>query len=193
MRASRFFHRQDSRRYVASKVALRCLLSAYTDVEPSRFSFQTGPFGKPALSESVIKFSVSHSVNLTLIAIAVENEIGVDLERVGATLPDSIAQVILSRNEVQELSTLEQRERSSELYRVWTRKEAVLKAAGTGIQVDPRLVEVVAGDVVNLPSGASPISWGVLSFIPRTSFVAALCGEAAWMSSVRYELRDWMP
>ena len=85
------------------------------------------PNGKPYLPDSPIRFNVSHSHQLTLIAVTYEVEVGVDLERIRA-LPDyrAIAERYFPPGEAALTGEID-------FFRRWTRFEAVLKAQGVGL------------------------------------------------------------
>jgi 4'-phosphopantetheinyl transferase len=84
-----------------------------------------------------LEFSLSHSGDLTVVAVARGVAVGVDVERiVDEAGVDSLARGVLSGGE--ELGA----ERARDLTAYWTRKEAVLKTTGDGLSVSPRDVTV---------------------------------------------------
>ncbi len=108
-RAAAIVRPESRRRWVASRWALRGVLCRYLARPPAEIELRCGEHGKPALAESMpaLRFNLSHSGELALIAVGVGREIGVDVERVGA--------------------------RPVEFYVEWTRREAVAKCLGTGL------------------------------------------------------------
>ncbi|PYQ42304.1 MAG: 4'-phosphopantetheinyl transferase [Acidobacteria bacterium] len=135
-RASRFHFERDRRRFAAARGILRALLGRYLCVDPSDLVFGYGPHGKPALASPWhgLRFNVSHSGGLALLAFATDYEIGVDIEQ-ERPLPemDSIAERHFSPPENAELQLLAERERRRAFFRCWTRKEAFIKAVGDGL------------------------------------------------------------
>jgi phosphopantetheinyl transferase len=63
---------------------LRRVLAVYLDQEPGQIQLREGEHGKPRLvdREERIRFNLSHSGGLALVAVSGELEVGVDLERV---------------------------------------------------------------------------------------------------------------
>ena len=82
VRARRFCFEHDRDRFVAGRGTLRLLLGAYLAEEPERLVFAYGPRGKPSLKDAAdVRFNVSHSAGLALLAFAWGVDVGVDLER----------------------------------------------------------------------------------------------------------------
>ena len=100
-------------RWVAARGALRVTLARYIGADPVGMALESDDRGKPRLAgRASVRFNLSHSGGLALIAIATERDVGVDLERVKPGRPDSY-------------------------YRDWVRREAVAKCAGTGLMSPP--------------------------------------------------------
>lgn len=124
-----------------SKAARRLLLSKLCGVPPESLLFETGPYGKPFLTGGP-SFSVSHCKDRFALAVCAEAAVGVDVEdpaRLAAF--DAVGRKIMCGGELAEFSALGAVERRAFFMRVWTAKEAALKAAGTGFQADARLVD----------------------------------------------------
>jgi len=138
-RSARFHFERDRGRYVAAHVALRRLLARRAGRDAASLLIETGPYGKPYLAGApTCAFSLSHCNELALVALADDGEIGVDLERV-RLLPDleALERQCLTAGERHELDGLAPIDRSLAFLRRWTRKEACLKALGTGLHVEP--------------------------------------------------------
>ena len=137
-RADRFHFARDRQRFVGARGLLRELLGCYVDVDPSALLFAYGPRGKPYLAADSrpdrVRFNVSHSGGLALLAFARERELGVDLE-LERPVPEaeSIAERYFSPREGAELGRLPPAERPRAFFRCWTRKEAFIKATGDGL------------------------------------------------------------
>jgi 4'-phosphopantetheinyl transferase len=114
--------------------ALRCLLAGYTGETPSTLAFSEGRFGKPRLEGERLHFNVSHSDGWALIAVA-RTPVGVDIEP--AVRPDiellEIADLLCHPNEMAALQTHAGEAQHAAMMRLWTRKEAYVKALGTGL------------------------------------------------------------
>lgn len=136
-RAARFCRDLSRQQYVVSRGSLRLLLSRYLMIEPQQIRFGYGPQGKPFLvndTPAPIRFNLSHSGQLVMIAIARDRNVGVDLEQIRATLDiASLSENCFSEHECQLLASCSIDKRATAFFQLWTCKEALLKAAGTGI------------------------------------------------------------
>ena len=134
-RGERFHFERDRRRFVAARGLLRLLLGRYLDVDPAGLRFGYGPRGKPSLAGcEELRFNLSHSGGLTLLAVTRDCEVGVDIEQ-ERPVPESedIARHYFSAREGAELRSLGADEREAAFFRCWTRKEAFIKATGDGL------------------------------------------------------------
>ncbi len=140
-RAGRFVFERDRRRYLAAHVALRSLLAQATGVAASQLGFGEGPFGKPFLPDAAApSFNLSHSGDVALIGIGPPGtEIGVDLE-VRRTMSDALelAERHFAPAEIDTLRATPTDQRDHAFLRGWTRKEACLKAIGSGLSIAPQ-------------------------------------------------------
>ena len=135
-RSSRFHFDRDRRRYICARGVLRQLFSRYLDAAAEEFTFSYGPSGKPSLGgrfRGALTFNVSHSDDLALIAIGRDIELGVDVEAVRALDDaDGIASRFFAPGENERLRSLPDGIRTGAFFACWTRKEAYLKALGSG-------------------------------------------------------------
>jgi 4'-phosphopantetheinyl transferase len=131
-----------ARRFVAARGTLRELLGSLIGLAPSDVKIGYGAHGKPEL-DGPLRFSVSHSGELVLIAVALGREVGVDVELVRRLFDrDGFARAVLETEEQEAVTQLPETARDSALLAAWTRKEALLKAAGEGLGPD---LEAVIG------------------------------------------------
>lgn len=142
-RAARFVFERDRRRYLAAHCALRQRLSERVGAPAAHLAFSEGPFGKPSLTgEHRCAFNMSHSDDVALIALADEavGEIGVDVEML-RPMPDAtaLAHQNFSVSECAELAATRDEDRSLAFLLGWTRKEACLKAIGSGLSIAPNI------------------------------------------------------
>lgn len=139
-RATRLRVEVDRARFLLRRQALRGILGAYTGVPPHELVFDVGRFGKPTwtapLGAPGLCFSLSHSGGVALLAVAREGRLGVDVERLRPVLDvDEIARRMFSPAECQALAAEPDAERCPAFLRVWTCKEAVVKALGGGLSI----------------------------------------------------------
>jgi 4'-phosphopantetheinyl transferase len=136
-RAARFHFAEGRNHYIAGRGMLRQILARYLGIAPGDLRFGYNRHGKPCLQgEARLRFNLSHSRGLALYCVALDREVGVDVEFMR---PDfactSIAERFFSANEVAVLRELPDAERVAAFFRCWTRKEAYIKARGKGLAI----------------------------------------------------------
>lgn len=131
-RAQKFL--RGKQEFIASRWLIRRLLAYYTNIPPKDLEFEYTPKGKPALANSSISFSLSHSGHWALLAVGTQKWLGVDIEsRRTARDLHGIAQSFFHPNEFQRLNVLPEENQADYFYKLWTLKEAFFKALGSGI------------------------------------------------------------
>ena len=137
-RAARFHFERDRGRYIRGRATLRILLGRYLETPPAEIRFQYEHNGKPEIAlpkeSRGLRFNVSNSGGLALIAIGSGIAIGVDIEK-ARPMPDllDIARRFFSAREIQALLAVSENKRQEAFFACWTRKEAFLKATGFGL------------------------------------------------------------
>ncbi len=136
-RAQRFQFDQHRQRFIRTHAISRMILSKYTGIDPARLVFGAGARGKPFLvyERSVPYFNLSHSGDLMILGIADDLGLGVDVEIINNQLEwKQIAANFFDAAEMKGIASLStQIEQLRAFYRVWTLKEAYLKARGDGL------------------------------------------------------------
>jgi 4'-phosphopantetheinyl transferase len=134
-RLYRFHFAPDRERYAVAHANLRRILGGYLNQPAKNISFHTNRFGKPELAgeASSLNFSLSHTQSIAVLAVAHGLPVGVDVEEVRPIEPE-VAARYFSASELSDLSALQGDAWLSGFYRCWTRKEAILKAEGVGLQ-----------------------------------------------------------
>lgn len=142
--ASQYRFVKDLREFVITRAVLREILARYTCQSAADLRFESNAGGKPVLhGNQGLHFSVSHCSDLALLAVA-RVCIGIDVEHVRpGNFWQSVIGNCLSPRERACLEALPARSRPAALYGFWTRKEAVLKAMGTGLLYPPQQVSVL--------------------------------------------------
>lgn len=135
-RAERFAFSHLKERYILSHACLRLLIKEY--LQTAHFELLTGKFGKPHLKDSDLHFNLSHSQGVACMAFS-RSEIGVDIEQIK---PIEFVESIFSQEELMAFQAIAQDQRLTAFYRAWTRKEAFLKAMGTGLSLPMEEAEV---------------------------------------------------
>ena len=188
-RADRFMHARAHDRFVLGRGITRTLLGAYLEVSPRELSFIYADSGKPSIGSSNpldIRFNLSHSGPVALVAVTRGREIGVDVEEAGRRVSDErIARRFFASSEVEQLEALPAGERRSGFLRCWTRKEAYVKARGEGmLSTPPNSYAVsVAPEAPALlhvdGEGAEAIArWRLEDLSEAGRYIAAVCAEA---------------
>ncbi len=122
--------------FITTRGILRIILSQYLSTTPDTIDFEYNHFGKPRMANAsdVIHFNIAHSGSIALYIFSKISEVGIDVERV-RPLADlyGLAQRYFSAGEIEDLNAVSQQDRITSFYRCWTRKEAFVKAAGTGL------------------------------------------------------------
>src|SRR5215831_4653003 len=133
-RASRFRFEKHRAQFALTRATLRRLLASYLSVSPGEISFCYSSHGKPGLSESPLEFNVSQTEGMAVFGFTRGRRIGVDVERIRADFRlDEVAGRFFSIAERTALDGLPACERHTAFFRIWTRKEAYIKARGEGL------------------------------------------------------------
>lgn len=134
-RYRRFRFDADRLRFLHGRSILKKHASRLLEADPNEMMISFNPHGKPLFSNQPLKFSITHSGNVTAVAFSHTTEIGLDSECIREI--DDISGLSLrffSDAENQYLSGLSDKEVLKEnFFRVWSAKEAYVKAAGTGL------------------------------------------------------------
>lgn len=179
-RADRFRMARDRRRSILARSALRIILARSLNVEPSALRFEYGPHGKPALSgpAAPLSFNVSHSDDLALIAVREGGPIGVDIERIRADMGgDEIAERFFCPAERAWLLSLPSDQRPDGFFTLWTRKEAYIKARGSGLWHDLHAFDVSQSPPLPVQGTGTEQRWFICDLPLETDYAAALAGE----------------
>ena len=133
-RAARFHFDKHRQHFIVARGFLRSVVARYLGSQPEALQFEYGAYGKPALASGhTLRFNLSHSNEVALLAVALDAELGVDVEHIRPDFAgEDIARRYFSRAEVDVFNTLPPEERVAAFFRCWTRKEAYIKAIGKG-------------------------------------------------------------
>jgi len=135
-RAQRFRFDRDRHRFIAARGTLRQLLSHYLQSSATQIQFAYGAHGKPevAYPKTDLTFNLAHSQNTMVCAVTQQHRVGVDLEFLRETSDIlDLARRFFQPAEFAAISQLDETEQQQTFFRLWTAKEAVLKALGSGL------------------------------------------------------------
>jgi 4'-phosphopantetheinyl transferase len=196
-RANRFRypHLRDS--FVAVHGTLRHLLARYLDLPPARIQLATSPHGKPVLASGGFHFNLSHSGTLAAIAIGATYPLGIDLEQM-RPLPDleQLARRFFCPEEAAEVLAHPEPVRTQAFYSCWTRKEAYLKATGSGLSTPLHSFRVSVSPTgparllhISHDAGAAA-SWSIQDLSLADEYAAALACTHPATSSPHFPIAD---
>ena len=191
-RSARFRFERDRQRFIVAHGVLRDLLGRYLRTQPGRVHFVYNAFGKPDLGPefaSRLKFNLSHSGGLTLIAIATASDVGIDLEYI-RTKSDyaDIARRFFSADEVDHLFALPSHLHAEAFFSCWTKKEVYLKACGNGLAIplNSFSVPVTSGPArgpTDLHAASNDLAaakrWSLYPLRPARGYIGALAIEGS--------------
>lgn len=190
-RASRFYFERHRRAFIVGRGFLRNVLGRYLSLKPEVLEFSYGAYGKPALKglETRLRFNMSHSHNVGLLAITEDNHLGVDVEHIRADFAtEDIARRFFSRCEVDVFNTLSKEEQVAAFFRCWTRKEAFIKATGRGLSQELAGFDVTLGPGVRAEllrvEGDDASRWSLCDIDVGEDYAGALAVEGH-ISNVR--------
>ena len=189
-RSRAFVHPHRRQAYIASHVALRRLLAAYCARPVQELVFQQGPYGKPELiNADRLYFNLSHSKERALIAISDCAEVGADVESFGDQTPVDIIAQTFSKREQDILVSVCDDLHTDVFFEGWCRKEAALKAEGTGLTDDLTDMDVLNVKVCRTgeKAGSHPKNW---FFYPLPKIAGY--GRALAASIADLDLRTWL-
>jgi 4'-phosphopantetheinyl transferase len=188
-RSARFHFERDRQRFIVAHGVLHDILARYLQTQPGQIGFVYNAFGKPDLSPAFgsLKFNLSHSGDLALIAIANAANVGVDLEYIHRQSDFAdIARSFFSAAEVDHLMALPSHLYAEGFFSCWTKKEAYVKACGEGLAIPLNSFSVPltthpADAPVDLSIGASDIvparRWSLYTLRPARGYAGALAIE----------------
>ncbi len=137
--AQRLQRDSDREVQVRGRAFVRSALGDYLDIPAREVTIVAGEHGKPVVGDIVttggLSFSLSHSGDWALMAVATNREVGVDIERIDdALFWRDIAERFFAPVEVHAIEQLADGARRPAFFDCWVRKEAYLKGLGTGFQ-----------------------------------------------------------
>ncbi|OGT52638.1 MAG: hypothetical protein A3E84_00665 [Gammaproteobacteria bacterium RIFCSPHIGHO2_12_FULL_42_13] len=138
-RARQFHFPIHQKRFIAGRGVLRELLGLYLKQPPETLQFGYSPHDKPflaTLSHSGLSFNLAHSEDQALYAFTRQHAVGIDLEKIEPKKYNlQLAKRYFSKNEYEALLALPEAERLPTFFRIWSRKEAMIKAIGKGLSL----------------------------------------------------------
>jgi 4'-phosphopantetheinyl transferase len=200
-RTDRFYFAKDRNRFTIARGALRELLGGYLKLPPNQVAFVYGAQGKPDLAEpqssSGIRFNLSHSGEIGLLAVSLNRELGVDVEQIRADFATGeIATRFFSPEECRKLEAVPANLVADAFFNCWTRKEAYIKARGQGLSIPLDSFEVTLAPeeeaaLLEVKTGDDNFArWRFHALHPGPGYKAALAVEG---NDHELQLWEWTP
>lgn len=171
-KAFRFHNENDKKRYIASKYALRNILSEFLLIPPAKICIYKSENKKPTVSG--IEFNVTHSKNYIVIGIS-PLKIGIDIEHIDYHF--NYKDITFSCFSPEELKQMSKNNTSSGFYYIWTRKEAVLKASGEGLIDNMNELNSLCSSITR-----KKITYRLQSFMSDKEYAGCIAFEAQEIS-----------
>jgi phosphopantetheinyl transferase len=174
-------HRTKRLEVVCGRLLVRHILAQLLGTSPSLLMFRVGRYGKPYLAQRsersadaadaarALSFNLAHAGNHILLGCSQLGEIGVDIEDIEAYRAD-IARQYFHQDEYHDLEELPAAERPRAFTRLWTAKEACVKAMGVGLRYPLSAVHVTSEDT----GRSAGVTWRRLDCGPGIEAVVAL-------------------
>lgn len=140
-RAGRYRAEVHRQRFIARRGMLRWLSARYLGCSPHALRWEVEDGGKPLWRQPVaprLAFSLSQTESMALLAFAWDCRVGVDVQQELADVDFAgVGQAVFSAAEQAALAGAGG-DAGAEFFRLWSRKEALLKAVGTGLSEEAR-------------------------------------------------------
>ena len=159
---------------------IESIAARYLGCSPGSVRVTRSGTGKPELDGPGLAVSLTHSGDVVLVAVAAGGQVGVDAEVLRPDVADwTLVDHALTVSERARLEAVTTADRAEFFLRSWSRKEAILKAAGAGLGIDPREVDLDGLDVAALPAELGAAADWTLVDLPVAGYAAALARRGA--------------
>jgi 4'-phosphopantetheinyl transferase len=153
-RAARFQFPSDRTTYTVAHAAWRVAIGFCLGMPARKVPLSFTPEGQPRLYGYALSTSLSHSRSMVAIAVCTAETIGVDIETVPLKVNlQELMPTFCTPQEITAIGELPSHDHAHELLRLWTRKEALLKAFGVGLLTDPAKTPAPSHELLWPPEG----------------------------------------
>ncbi|HQR94691.1 MAG TPA: 4'-phosphopantetheinyl transferase superfamily protein, partial [Sediminibacterium sp.] len=174
-RAQSYHQLKDSQRFIIARGILKKLASQYLSIPPNEIEINIGTNKKPFIGSNTsikLDYNISHSGNWIVIAFGF-GSIGIDVEQINHSF--NYDAILAACFNVEEQKFIQQKPNSTELfYRLWTRKEAFVKATSKGLDNNLPQIICLNGEWELMEHDSLSQSWETLSFSLDLDHVASL-------------------
>jgi 4'-phosphopantetheinyl transferase len=134
-RANKLRFTRDREQFILRRYHLRLILSKYCGCQPYEIMFSYNTYKKPFIfipEFKEIKFNLSYSKELMLVGLSKHDDIGIDIEKINDIR--DLENVAIENFSLQELKLYNSKlDKTDTFFKIWTRKEAFIKATGKGL------------------------------------------------------------
>jgi len=187
-RANRFYFEKDRRQFMLRRGILKQIISKYLAIDPQNLPFEYNRFGKPYLiTDSLkhdLKFNMSYSNNVALCCISPQKNVGIDIEYLHKDVEfQPIIDRFFSQNEKEFIENIVINKQKEGFFKIWTRKEAILKAMGKGMSFPLEMINVpfkknnFTININSFGNQGNESSWYVQDLFPASNYVASIAIE----------------
>lgn len=200
-RAEAFHFPEDRERFTVTRAVLRAVLGRYLDLPARQVPLAAGAYGKPFVDlpdDRGLCFNVSHAGGISALAFTRNRRVGLDVEELRPRFPyREVAGRVFSQRERVELDGVAAEHQLEAFFHGWTRKEAYLKALGTGFSapLEAFSVSLTPGLPARLLEAygdpLEPTRWCFETWSPERGYVAAVVAEGDdWLLVQRQLIPD---
>lgn len=182
--AARFGNDILRKRHIVAHAMTLDVLGCHADRPEVRFVLTRSSHGKLHIAADTarhLRFNLAHSGAMAVVAVADGREVGVDIERVRPDIDiASVARLCFTEREMAALAQVSQADYVAAFFSCWTRKEALVKAQGTGLMSPPADVEVGLGRYESQTTGrpeAGPEGWAIATLDLGAGYAGAIAVE----------------
>jgi 4'-phosphopantetheinyl transferase len=199
------FHFEKHRaEYALSHAMLRLVLSEYGPVKPEEWQFLTGEWGKPEIAGPVMDtplwFNLSHTDGFVACVAGRVRQLGVDVENMNRmTSCGEIAKHSFAAAEYEYLKSLPPGRQREAFFRIWTLKEAYIKAEGKGLSIplDSFHFRFSAGNPIEvtleLTGESNPGVWSFFEFQPGPDYRIAIGAQKTGQGAFHIQCHNAAP
>ncbi|MDH5326662.1 MAG: 4'-phosphopantetheinyl transferase superfamily protein [Gammaproteobacteria bacterium] len=145
-RAARFLNPEHGRRFSQVRGLLRMWLGTYLQQSPQSVQFNYNRYGQPSVSDkdrqTPLYFNISHSGDMAAFIFGTVR-VGIDVEQHKPMKNlNGMSRYISHPKELAEFEQLDEEAAYTAFFRLWTRKEAYIKANGQGLSMGLRSIYI---------------------------------------------------
>ncbi|MCR4794376.1 MAG: 4'-phosphopantetheinyl transferase superfamily protein [Ruminococcus sp.] len=173
-RYNRFLRDKDKLRYACGRIFTKMISAAYLGSKAEDILIYADKYYKPHIKEhsDILKYNISHSGDMVLLAFSSSGEIGIDIEQFDPCINES---EICSAFHSEEIKAMAVGDNKRQFYRIWTAKEAYVKAVGKGFMIAPNSFFVDENGIVHDENDDKAYLYRVTGLNDFNGYFAALC------------------